>query len=149
MRSLAVLKRKDSGRSGGGAARSYPEDDLQRAVVDTLRLSTALRVVAVPNGGQRGKIEAARMKGLGVLAGVSDLLVFWAPGRVALIELKAPGKITGKKRPLAALSPAQLAWFGWCQINGFPVTVCDSVEGVEAFLRECGAPVRTTTGGGR
>lgn len=124
---------------------NFPEDNLQRSVVATLALSPELRAVAVPNGGKRNVREAARLRAQGVRAGVSDLLVFWPPGRVAMIELKAPGKVTGKKRPLASLSAEQLAWFGWAQINGFPVTVCDSVAGVEAFLRECGAPVTTTT----
>lgn len=124
---------------------NHTEDDLQRAVVATLALSPDLRAVAVPNGGKRNVREASRMKAQGVRAGVSDLLVFWPPGMVAMVELKAPGKVTGKKRPLAALSPVQFAWYGWSQINGFPVTVCDSVAGVEAFLKACGAPVLTTT----
>lgn len=124
---------------------NHPEDDLQRAVVSTLALSPELRAVAIPNGGKRNIREAARMKAQGVRAGVSDLLVFWHPGKVAMIELKAPGKVTGKKRPLASLSAEQFAWFGWAQISGFPVTVCDSVAGVEEFLRSCGAPVMTTT----
>lgn len=124
---------------------NHPEDDLQRAVVSTLALSPELRAIAVPNGGKRNIREAARLRAQGVRAGVSDLLVFWNPGRVAMIELKAPGKVTGKKRPLAALSAEQFAWYGWAQINNFPVTVCDSVAGVEAFLKSCGAPVKATT----
>jgi len=126
--------------------RLYPEDDLQRAVIETLWLSPSLRAIAIPNGGKRNIREAARMKGLGVTAGVFDLMVFWEPAKVAIIELKAPGKVTGKKRPLSALSAEQLAWFGTMQVMGHYVTVCDSVESVENFLRQCGAPVRTTTG---
>jgi len=124
----------------------HPEDDLQATVISTLRLSPDLRVVHVPNGGKRNKREAARLKGLGVRAGFPDLIVLWHPRGIALIELKAPGLVTGKKRPLAALSPEQLAWYDWLQTNEFPVTVCDSIEGVEAFLRSVGAPVRTRTG---
>ncbi|WP_041793625.1 VRR-NUC domain-containing protein [Pararhodospirillum photometricum] len=126
----------------------HPEDALQISVVNTLRLCPDLRVVAVPNGGKRGVLEAARMRRAGVLAGVSDLLVFWAPGRVALIELKAPGKVTGQARPLRSLSPAQLVWLNWCQASGFPATVADSLEAVLEFLRRQGAPVAARAQGG-
>ncbi len=128
-----------------GGKRNHPEDDLQKRVVSTLRMSPGLLVFAVPNGGKRGKIEAARLYGLGVMAGIPDLVVCWHPGRVAFVELKAPGKVTGKKRPLAALSEEQFARYGWLQTREFPVTVCDSVEGVEEFLKAHGAPVATTT----
>lgn len=125
----------------------HPEDALQAAVVTTLRLSPDIKVFAVPNGGRRNAREAARMKGQGVTAGVLDLVVLWPSGGFAMIELKAPGRVTGKKRPLAALSPEQLGFYGWLQINGHHATICDSVAGVEAFLRSVGAPVTTRTQG--
>ena len=124
----------------------HAEDALQRAVVSTLRLSPDLKMIAIPNGGKRGKVEAARMHGLGVMAGVSDLMILWPVGGIAFIELKRPGLVTGKKRPLKSLRPEQLAFYGWCSLNGFSATVCDSVEMVEDYLRSCGAPVRTRTG---
>lgn len=47
---------------------------------------------AIPNGGKRGRTEAARFKGLGVRAGVSDLFFsFPSMGKHGLyIEMKAP-----------------------------------------------------------
>ena len=50
---------------------------------------------AIPNGGARGGIEAARLKGLGVRSGVSDLFFsFPSPGvpckHGLYIEMKAP-----------------------------------------------------------
>jgi hypothetical protein len=129
--------------------RRHPEDDLQRTVIDTLRLSPGLVVIAIPNGGKRGKIEAARLKGLGVAAGVSDLMVFWAPAKVAMIELKAPGLVTGKHDPLDACSEPQQVWYLTMRTMGHFITVCDSVEMVEAFLRGCGAPVCTHTEPGK
>lgn len=117
------------------------EDALQKAVVEVLRMSPDLRVCAIPNGGKRNTKEAARMKGLGVLAGVSDLLVVWAPWKVAMIELKAPGKVTGKKRPLASLSASQREWYDTMKEMGHYVAVCDSLDGVLNFLTACGAPV--------
>lgn len=61
---------------------------------------------AIPNGGKRGKIEAARFKGLGVRAGVSDLFFsFPSPGvpqkHGLYIEMKAPkphGKAPSSKQ---------------------------------------------------
>lgn len=69
-----------------------PEDQIQRAVVQHLRQRgvPGLVFVHVPNGGKRRPIEAAIFKGLGVRAGVSDLLL-WHDGRSYALELKAPG----------------------------------------------------------
>ena len=122
---------------------AFPEDALQAAVIETLRLSTDLQVFAVPNGGKRNAREAARLKKQGVLSGVSDLVVIWPPAKTAFIELKAPGRIS-PKRPLACLEQPQLDWYEYCAKAGHFVTVCDSLEGVLTFLRDCGAPVRTT-----
>ena len=46
---------------------------------------------AIPNGGARGKTEAARLKGLGVRAGVSDLMFAFPIGNFhgLFIEMKA------------------------------------------------------------
>jgi VRR-NUC domain len=125
-------------------SRQYPEDDLQRAVVDTLRLSPGLTVFAIPNGGKRNPREAARMKGMGVMPGVADLFIMWdrsypRPG-ILFVELKAPrGRV----------SEAQAAFAKRCGWHGAPHAICRSVEEVESFLRVLGAPIRTVTGGGR
>ena len=44
----------------------------------------------VPNGGHRNKLEAAKFKSIGVVAGVPDL-EFHFKGRSYFIELKIPG----------------------------------------------------------
>lgn len=73
--------------------RNYPEDALQKSVIEYIRLQYPhVLCFAVPNGGKRNPREAARLKSQGVLAGVSDLLIFW-PGGMGAIELKA-GKNT-------------------------------------------------------
>lgn len=52
-----------------------------------------------PNGGARSKTEAAIFKGLGVKAGVSDLIVIIPPAaRLGAIEVKAPGGKTTKNQ---------------------------------------------------
>lgn len=72
--------------------RANPETAIQRAVVQHLhaRGVPGLVFFHVPNGGYRSKVEAAQFKGMGVRAGVSDLILVHADKFYAL-ELKAPG----------------------------------------------------------
>ncbi|MDR1630308.1 MAG: VRR-NUC domain-containing protein [Oscillospiraceae bacterium] len=54
----------------------HEESKLQRQCVQWFRLQfPQLVLFAIPNGGRRGKVEAAIMKGEGVLAGVADLFL--------------------------------------------------------------------------
>jgi hypothetical protein len=57
-------------------ARCRPEQTIQRAVIEHLAVRRTPRTFAfhVPNGGARSKIEAAILKGLGVVAGVPDVI---------------------------------------------------------------------------
>jgi hypothetical protein len=68
------------------------EDDIQRAVFAHIRARGAPGLVAFhpANGGARRPVEAAILKGLGVRAGVSDVIAVHQ-GRVYALELKAPG----------------------------------------------------------
>jgi hypothetical protein len=72
--------------------RARPETAIQRAVFEHLRKRAAPGVFAfhVPNGGFRKPVEAAILKGLGVVAGVPDVIAIHN-GRVFAIELKAEG----------------------------------------------------------
>src|SRR5947209_7427343 len=72
--------------------RSRPEDALQRAVFEHIAVRGARGVFAFhpANGGQRKPIEAAILKGLGVVAGVPDVIAIHQ-GRVYAMELKAEG----------------------------------------------------------
>jgi hypothetical protein len=89
--------------------RHRPEAAIQRAVFQHLRARAAPGVFAfhVPNGGYRKPVEAAIMKGLGVVAGVPDVIVIHA-GRCYALELKrAGGRTTDNQRAcLAALREA-------------------------------------------
>lgn len=75
------------------------EDQHQRALFCwSMTIQTTLGILrdhmfAVPNGGKRSPLEAAIMKGLGVTAGVSDIIVLIPAGGMhgMVIELKAPG----------------------------------------------------------
>ena len=67
------------------------EDDLQRAVLAYIAAAIPYAIVFhVPNGGFRTKPEAARLKSLGVMPGVADLVLLAGRGRVFFLELKAP-----------------------------------------------------------
>jgi hypothetical protein len=79
--------------------RASPEAQIQRAVFQHLRQRGAPDVFAFhpANGGYRRPIEAKILKGLGVVAGVPDVIAI-KDGRTFALEIKAEG---GK------LSPAQ------------------------------------------
>jgi hypothetical protein len=72
--------------------RAHPEEQIQRAVVQHLRIRGAVGLVFThpANGGYRTAIEAAIFKGMGVRAGASDLLL-WHDGKAFALELKAEG----------------------------------------------------------
>jgi len=76
----------------GQPARNRSEDAIQRAVFQHLRARAAPNVFAFhpANGGYRKPVEAAIMKGLGVVAGVPDVIAIHN-GRVFAMEIKAEG----------------------------------------------------------
>jgi len=117
-----------------GVRRRHPEDDLQRQVMAFLDVALPAEAVAfaIPNGGKRHVREAARMKGLGVKAGISDICVIHR-GRAAFIELKSA---TGR------MSPAQREMARKLIYCGAAVCMCRSVEEVEASLLEACVPLK-------
>lgn len=69
------------------------EAQIQRSVILHLEANASPGVIwfAVPNGGYRNLVEAARFKKQGVRAGVPDLcFVLPNGGRAAFLELKKP-----------------------------------------------------------
>lgn len=79
---------------------------------------------AVPNGGNRNKIEAARLKSEGVLAGVSDLIVI-SEKKVLFIEMKTD---TGRQ------NKNQKEFQQKVEKLGFSYFLCRSVE---EFIKIC------------
>jgi hypothetical protein len=80
--------------------RQQPEAAIQRAVIQhyQLRRASGTFLFAVLNGGYRRPIEAAILKGLGVVAGVPDVIAI-RDGRTHALELKAPGgRLTDNQR---------------------------------------------------
>jgi hypothetical protein len=63
----------------------------QAAIVDYVRwVAPEIIIFHVANGGIRSKPEAARLRWMGVLAGVPDLVLVLPAGRSAFWEVKAP-----------------------------------------------------------
>lgn len=89
---------------------------------------------SVPNGGKRSVIEAAMLKKMGALAGVSDCLFFWPCGYGA-IELKRPDK-------KAYMSPEQKEFAEKWQAYGGKFACCNSLEQCEAALKSWGLETR-------
>lgn len=100
------------------------EDRLQSACITWFRLQyphLRMLLFAVPNGGSRNKIEAAKLKATGVTPGVADL-IFLLPRQGfnnLLIEMKTP---TGTQ------SPDQKDWQKVAESAGSKYVVCRTVD---------------------
>lgn len=117
--------------------RAHPEEQLQRAMVRFFGVALPPDAVCwhTPNQrGTRAKWENSLLKGLGVLAGIPDLLILWN-GRLIGLELKAPGGfLTNTQKETQERLRAARAW----------IATVRSVEDAERFLRRCGVPLRAT-----
>lgn len=124
------------------AARTAPrparEDDLQRYVVQLLKLCADRRLVwfAVPNGEARSKRTGAKLKAMGVRPGVADFAFTLPGGRSAYLELK-----TATGRP----SPEQRVFRSDAEAAGALYALARSPEEVEAVLSAWGALRRRAT----
>lgn len=76
---------------------------------------------AVPNGGRRDYVEAARLKQSGVKAGVPDLIILTPPpGYVgAVVELKRANAKPSDLRASQGDWLREFAGFGWLCVVGF------------------------------
>lgn len=106
------------------------EDFLQYKLCDWMRDKNIMHF-HVPNGGKRGKREAAKFKAMGVKAGVHDLIIMHG-GKIIFIELKTDN---GK------LSPAQIAFDEFVKKEGHPShlihahSVESGLEQLQSILR--------------
>lgn len=87
----------------------------------------------IPNGGKRNAVEAARLKAMGVKAGVPDLFLPVARGGYAgfYIEMKY-----GKNKPTGK----QNEWIAALRQQGYKATVCysgaEATHELESYLRQ-------------
>lgn len=109
------------------------EDAIQRMLVNSLpyMLPKPHFLFAVPNGGYRRKVEAAILHGLGVVAGVHDLVLLW-DRRAFLMEVKARDGV---------LSASQIETHPKIERTGCPCAVVRSLQDAIQFLRGCGIPL--------
>jgi hypothetical protein len=107
-----------------------PEAAIQRAVFQHLRARGAPGVFAFhpANGGYRKPVEAAIMKGLGVVAGVPDVIAIHN-GRVFAMEIKAKGGRATDK---------QLACIAALREAGAFTCIAEGVDGALAVLESWG-----------
>jgi len=77
-----------------------PEQQIQRAVFQHLALRAASTVFAFrpANGGWRSRVEAAILKGMGVRAGVPDIIIVKSGHRYALELKERGGRLTPVQR---------------------------------------------------
>jgi hypothetical protein len=93
---------------------------------------------AVPNGGSRHPAEGAKLKRMGVLAGVPDLIVPIPAGRFhgLGLELKAQG---GRLQPSQREYLAKLRWLGWQTAVAFGAD--EAFAAITRYLADTGHPV--------
>ena len=75
-------------------------------------------LVAVPNGGFRGKSQARKLKAEGVVSGVSDLVLFVPSGKYHALCLEA--KVYD---PKTYQSPSQKSWQKLVEAQGYKYEV--------------------------
>lgn len=115
------------GDVAGKPSPKRPEQALHQAVVNYLRVTIPRTIwFHVPNGaGNRGGHLGGILKGLGVRAGVADLVFVLPDGRAAFLELKAP---KGRQ------SVDQQIFQADCERLGIPYAVCRTLPEVEGTL---------------
>ena len=108
----------------------------QAAIVEWIRLVAPELIAFHPaNGGFRTKAEAARMKWIGVLAGIPDLVLLGRDGKTWLIEVKAAG---------GSLSAEQRAIRDRCTAMRIPCCVAKSIDDVRVAFGLWGISTRET-----
>lgn len=107
---------------------AHEESILQRQCVKWFRIQypkLTKMLFAIPNGGKRKKIEAAIMKGEGVVAGVADMFLMVHPG--VFIEFKTKD---GKQ------SPDQKDFQVFCQSVGYRYYIIRDFDTFMKLIKE-------------
>lgn len=115
------------------------EEDEQITLFNWARMKSAkvpelTLMYHIPNGGSRGKVEAARFKAAGVKSGVPDIFLPVARGgkHGLYIELK---RLKGGK-----VSDAQKEWIRCLREQGYRAEVCygwkAAADVIEKYLKE-------------
>ena len=106
----------------------------QAAIVEYVRtVAPQILIWAVPNGGLRSKSEAARLKWVGVLAGVPDLTLALHDRRSAYWETKTPH---------GRLSPDQMRVMRHLEALGHVCAVVRDIDDARRELQRMGVKTR-------
>jgi hypothetical protein len=97
------------------------------AAIEAQRHPELRHLFAIPNGGKRDKITAAKLKAQGVKAGVPDMFLPVPRGEYhgLFIELKKIGK---------KAEPDQLTWMTALKKQGYGAMVCEGWEQAAKML---------------
>lgn len=110
--------KKESARKSRATPR-HEESHIQIQMVNWFRLQYPSYIIAaIPNGGRRNAVEAKIMKGEGVLAGFSDLIII-ARENVLFIEVKTKDGIQ---------SDLQAKFQSDVERLGFQYSICRSLD---------------------
>ena len=93
------------------------------------------RIFHIPNGGWRSKSEAARLKAMGVKAGVSDLFLPIPVGELhgLWIEMKAPA---GETTKAGTVSKEQSKWLEMMELSGYGAAVAFGADEAISIIKE-------------
>lgn len=110
----------------------HPEHDIQCACVRWFRFQYPEHerlMIAIPNGGRRDRITAARLKEEGVMAGAPDLFLF-LPNRLY------HGLAIEMKTNVGRQSPSQKEWQFCCESEGYRYELCRSLDEFIAIIKD-------------
>jgi hypothetical protein len=114
------------------------EGKRQAAIVEYVRMvAPHIIIYHVPNGGYRTRAEAARLKWIGVLAGVLDLVLLSPGGRSAHWECK---------KPKGRLSPDQRDYIARLEGLGHSWAIVLSIDDARRELARLGVETREAAG---
>lgn len=109
------------------------EHDEQKALIwwfDNHFKALKGRLAAVPNGGERNKIVAAKLRAEGVRKGFPDLVLLTPRhGYHGLI-------IEMKREKGGTVSKEQQDWIDWLNIQGYRAVVCRGFEEGRSVIKE-------------
>ena len=112
------------GTRGSSPANTCTEHEEQRSFVQWFRrVFPGVVIMAIPNGGARGRATAGRLRAEGVVAGVPDLYV---PAWALWIEMK--------RRRGGTVSPEQREMLGYLNGIGHQAVVCRGMDEAMAVV---------------
>lgn len=119
-------------RTNASSPRRHPGDEEHRLQVACVQWfhyqypNHAHNLFAVPNGGKRDKVTAAKLKAEGALAGVADLIL--------LIQSKGYGALLIEmKTSSGRQADSQKAWQKAIEKDGYKYVICRSISD---FIKE-------------